>query len=132
MISLKDYWMGRDKDYPPSVSIQMNASELIARVNDLFDHLNITNAVISSGYRPGVFNKNAGGSKMSAHMTGEAIDISDQLGRISVKITEKLLEQFNLYMESPLHTIKIKDGKKVQWLHLQTRKTKSGKRVFIP
>jgi hypothetical protein len=36
----------------------------------------------------------------------------------------KLLEQYDLYMEDPLYT--------TTWVHLQTRPTKSGSRVFKP
>jgi uncharacterized protein YcbK (DUF882 family) len=78
---------------------------------------------ISSGYRPGRFNKAAGGAEKSAHLTCEAVDLVDHDGSLA-KFCEPLLQQLDLYMENPKRT--------PGWVHLQTRKTKSGSRVFQP
>jgi uncharacterized protein YcbK (DUF882 family) len=100
-----------------------NAIKLLEKINALFVELEIV-PYLTSGYRPGHWNKAAGGSEKSAHLSCEAIDIDDQFGKIKKKITLELLEKYDLYME---------DGSKtLTWIHLQTRKTRSGKRIFLP
>jgi hypothetical protein len=81
---------------------------------------------VSSGWRPGIFNKKAGGANNSAHITCEAIDIHDADGEFAKWCLDNLdvLEKAGLYMEDPSRTI--------GWVHLQTRAPASGKRVFLP
>jgi len=38
VITLTDYWMGRDKKYPPSPDIRTNAMGLLVKVNELLDN----------------------------------------------------------------------------------------------
>lgn len=123
MIDLKTYLMGRDKMYPLDPVKEANAHELLRRVNGLFLELGVT-PYLTSGYRPGHWNKNAGGSLKSAHLSCEAIDLEDKFGKIKKEITLELLEKYDLYMEHP-------DATK-GWIHLQTRKTRSGNRIFKP
>lgn len=123
MIDIKTYLMGRDKMYPLDPIKEANAIELLRRVNGLLFELGIK-ADITSGYRPGHWNKKAGGSEKSAHLSCEAIDLKDNFGKIKEAITIELLKKYDLYMEHPDST--------VGWCHLQSRKTRSGKRVFHP
>ena len=106
--------------------VKANAEELLRRVEGLFNDLGIVAVRVSSGWRPMAVNEAAGGSKGSCHLTGEAIDLVDTTGQLKQSILNKveLLEKHDLYMEDPSHT--------KSWAHLQTRKTKSGKHVFIP
>ena len=118
-----DYLMDRQKEYPPTKEVLDSAEILLDKVNRLFKELLIVPKV-TSGYRPGKFNSKAGGAKKSAHMTGEAVDLRDTSNEIKKRITLDHLIKYDLYMEHPAHT----NG----WVHLQTRKTRSGNRIFKP
>jgi uncharacterized protein YcbK (DUF882 family) len=123
MITPKDYLMGRDKIYPISKDQAVAMADLLARVNHLFATFKI-NAQLTSGYRPGHFNKAAGGSARSGHLTCHAIDISDHDGEIGelLKNNVKLLEEYGLWLENPDHT--------PGWVHLDTKERKN--RIFNP
>jgi uncharacterized protein YcbK (DUF882 family) len=121
MIDLKTYLMGRDKIYTLNEQQKRNAIKLLEKINALFSELKIK-VSLSSGYRPGHFNKAAGGSARSGHLTCEAIDLADLDGSLKEKITLELLEKYDLYMENGDYTR--------SWVHLQTRKTRN--RVFNP
>lgn len=105
--------------------VRANAADLAERVSKLLDAL-YTTATVSSGFRTQAANKSAKGATKSAHMTGEACDLSDPKKHLAGLLLAnlELLDKYDLYMEDLAHT--------VGWVHLQTRKTKSGKRVFIP
>lgn len=79
---------------------------------------------VSSGYRPGRFNKAAGGASRSSHMTCEAVDFKDADGSLAKWCLANLtvLKDAGLYLENPTKT--------VGWLHVQIRPTKN--RVFNP
>lgn len=126
----KDSKSGKDRreefpeDYSPK--ILENAKVLLEKVNSFLQDLGILMCIVNSGWRPPSVNSAVGGSKNSAHCTGEAIDIKDSTGSLKEKVLNnlELLEKHGLYMESPNYT--------KTWCHLQTRPTKSGKRVFNP
>lgn len=117
---------------------QANAVILIEKVNALLDELNAshsynvainprTNSIVSGetfgGFRP---QSCPIGAANSAHKTGQAVDIFDPnetLDTILTKYPEYLLK-YDLYREAP--------GSTLSWCHLQTRKTLSGKRTFLP
>jgi putative chitinase len=109
-----------------NLTILENAKKLLEPVNALLADLGIISCTINSGWRPPSVNVAVGGSKNSAHCTGEAIDLTDKTGSLKKEIMEKLelLEKHDLYMEDSSAT--------PTWCHLQTRKTKSGRRVFKP
>ena len=123
MINLETYLMGRDKMYPLDGVKLGNAIKLLEKVSALFSELNEV-PHLTSGYRPGHWNKAAGGSERSAHLSCEAIDLADTFNKIKPRITVELLEKHDLYMEDP--------SKTKTWIHLQTRKTRSGRRIFLP
>jgi hypothetical protein len=117
--------MGREKSYRPSIELWVNAAQLLAAINYVRGVYGKALSV-SSGYRPGVFNRAAGGAVGSAHETCEAIDLYDADGAFAEWCLANLdvLEKAGLYLEDPAHT--------PGWVHLQTRAPRSGKRVFLP
>lgn len=124
MITLKEFLMGREKEYPLTLELALNAASLLAAINYIRGVYG-ESLTVSSGYRPGKYNVRAGGAKNSSHMTCEAIDLHDD-GKFANWCVNNLkeLEKAGLYMEDPAST--------KGWVHLQIRKTKSGKRIFKP
>lgn len=125
MITLKEYLMGRDVQYPLSLEQALNAASLLAAINYVRGVYGKAMSV-SSGYRPGHFNKAAGGAAKSSHLTCEAIDISDTDGSFAKWCLDNIpvLEKAGLYLENPDYT--------KGWVHLQTREPGSGNRIFNP
>jgi hypothetical protein len=102
-----------------------NAEELLRRVN-LFRKEYGQPMYVTSGYRSPEHNAKIGGSKASAHMSCQAIDFRDGDKKLKEFIAKDpaILEKCDLYMEHPDATL--------TWIHLQSRPTKSGNRVFKP
>lgn len=123
MTTLKEYLMGREVKYPITKEQEDNAKELLRRVGLLFQEIGV-NPDLTSGYRPAGINAKIGGAKRSAHMTCEAGDWENIDNKVSDLISISLLKKYDLYMEDPRYT--------KGWLHLQSRPTKSGNRIFIP
>lgn len=115
----------REKDAECTTAVRVAAADLAERVSKLLDELGFVTTV-SSGFRTTAANKSANGAKRSAHQSGEAVDLWDPQGKIAqaVLADPSILEKYDLYMESPQHT----NG----WIHLSTRRTKSGNRIFLP
>lgn len=141
MITLTDYWMGRDVAYGLSLTpdIQRNAARTVDLINALlavakvagvtFKHSPTTGTYLSSGWRPPAVNattKNA--SKTSLHMTGEAGDVYDEADRLDAWLMtpagQKAMADLGLWHEHPSAT--------PNWAHVQTRPPKSGNRTFYP
>lgn len=135
-ITLVDYWMGRDTRYPDDMKpfIATNARELLARVNEFLRDFAIAvpqalDRTVNSGWRPPSVNAGTkGASRTSAHLTGEAIDLSDDDEVLDAWINSPAgldaLVRHDLYAEHRDYT--------PRWAHLQTRKVSSGRRVFVP
>lgn len=128
-LSLREYFMGRDKEYPPTSEIQFSAAQLVARVNHLFQLLQFPAPVfVSSGYRPGHFNKPpfANGAPRSGHLVGRAVDLRDPNGRLGLAIMasggERILAEAGLWLERLSDT--------PGWVHLDT--INRPHRIFIP
>jgi hypothetical protein len=117
-----EYLKDRDIEYPLTEEHRSNMTQLLYVISQIREKWGKP-IQISSGYRPGRFNKAAGGAINSAHLTCEAVDLVDSDGSLA-KFCEPLLQPLDLYMENPKRT----NG----WVHLQTRRTKSGNRVFQP
>lgn len=132
MITLNDYISASGK-YPERAfhpectpDVRLNARDLLARVNDLLTILGIS-AKVASGFRPSQVNARIkGAAKFSKHMSGLAVDLQDLDGEIARRIqaNKKLLDKYDLYMEKPTFT--------KGWVHLQSIRTRSGLRIFIP
>lgn len=119
------------------VDVQANARHMLNQVNLL-----IADAVVLGVFLP--INQKTGsrvsgeiyggfrpqncpiGAPKSAHKTGEAVDVYDPRNELDSFLDKhpELLAKYGLYRESPKAT----EG----WCHLQTRKTPSGKRTFLP
>jgi len=123
MITVQEYLMNRDKNYPLDMLQAYNMADLLVRVNCLFKTLGVSPRV-SSGYRPSVINKTIGGAKMSTHTVCKGIDLHDpdkELAKL-VKANSKLLEEYGLWLENPDYT--------KNWLHLDTKQRQN--RIFNP
>lgn len=119
MISKKDLLMGRDREYPLTAELEQNLMKLVEAIQKLEVAYGKPFSV-SSGYRPGWYNRAAGGAPGSAHMLCEAVDLHDRDNSIKKWITEDILTKYDLYMEDP--------DKTLTWIHLQVRPTHS--RIF--
>jgi hypothetical protein len=77
VISVAEYYMGRDKKYPLNDTLRANAEELVEKVNQLLSRFGEGRRV-SSGWRPPQVNAaTPGAAKRSLHMTCEAVDLED-------------------------------------------------------
>lgn len=136
MITIDDYYKGRDKQYADELTpdIESNALITVDRINQLLDAFyaaNPTAAVrtVNSGWRPEAINASVhGAATHSKHMTGQACDLSDDDGQLDAWLQtdsgQAALERIGLWMESPSST--------PRWSHCQIVPPGSGKRVFIP
>lgn len=132
MITLDDYYMGRDKLYPPSPELIANAQTAVQRANLLLEqyYASQTNAEqchVTSGYRPPAINADTPGAAVrSKHMTCEAIDLSDPEGVLDQWCLDHpdTLEAIGLWQEHPSAT--------KGWCHVQIVPPRSGRRVFYP
>lgn len=138
-LTLKDYFMGRDKAYPAELTpeIDANAAIVVERANQLLTYAQIngveiednpkTGTPVSSGWRPAAINKaTANAAPRSKHMTGQAIDVYDPEGELDDWCMENLdkLTSLELWLEHPSAT--------KGWCHLQILPPRSDKRVFYP
>lgn len=128
MITLTDYWMGRDARYPEDLTgeIEANAAELLRRVNDLLDIFGETRPVRSGWRPPAVNDATPNAAPKSKHMVGQAIDLADDEGDLDQWCIDhgNELARLGLWQEHPAAT--------KSWCHLQSVPPKSGKRVFYP
>lgn len=134
MITLADYWMGRDTAYPALLTDELlaAATETVARANLLVSAYQAMTKDdeprrVNSGWRPPSVNAaTPNAAPRSKHMSGHAIDISDPEGDLDEWCMEHpdVLQTIGLWLEHPSAT--------KGWCHVQTVPPKSGKRVFFP
>ncbi|MEJ7805646.1 MAG: D-Ala-D-Ala carboxypeptidase family metallohydrolase [Telluria sp.] len=136
MISLADYFMGRDRTYAAAMTpaITQAATEMVRRANALLDQFHCANPKahlrsVNSGWRPPALNARiANAAAKSKHMTGHAIDIGDDDGQLDEWLMtvpgQAALVKIGLWMEHPSAT--------PRWSHLQSIPPGSGRRVFHP
>lgn len=140
MITIEQYFMGRDKQYRNEcgVNIQSNAANTVNLVNRLLylaDQDGVqpginpaTGNFVASGWRPAVVNDNTcNAAAHSNHLDALACDLRDTDDRaLAIWCLDNLdlLEQLGLWMEDPRWT--------PDWVHLQTAPPRSGNRVYIP
>ncbi len=124
-INCLEVLMGRMKEHPLTDEMQTNLEGLLVAANK-FRAKYGKPLTISSGYRPAAQNAAVGGAKKSSHLMCQAIDFNDKSKTLKdwVKSNPSVLEECDIYQEDPTYTS--------TWLHIQTRKTASGKRIFIP
>lgn len=129
ILTLDQYWMGRDKQYPQELTaaIRADAAETVRRANLLLAEAGRTHATVNSGWRPPAVNAGVpGAAKKSNHMLGRAIDIGDDDGSLDAWCMAHLpvLERIGLWLEYPDST--------PRWCHVQIVPPRSGNRVFRP
>ena len=132
MITLSEYWQGRDVEYAAECTdeIKANAAETVKRVNKFLTYAEKDGIIctkVSSGWRPdGVNSATKNAAKGSNHLTAKACDLYDPDRKLAQwMITNKSnLSLCTLWSEDPRWT--------PTWLHLQILPPASGKLVYIP
>lgn len=135
MILIEDYF-GKWECSPDATPERVeNAKVLLSKVNPLlnraFDsgvqlHINPNTKTHVAGNTYGGFRPQdcPQGAPHSSHKDGRAVDVFDPFNELDNWLTDKLLEEFGLYRESPLAT--------KSWCHLTDKAPGSGKRTFTP
>lgn len=133
-LTLEDYFGRSSKIEEPLPEIVENAKSLLERVNALLSEIvetygiqSFANPEVRSGWRPASYNATViGAAPNSKHITGQAIDLSDNEGELDEFLYARthLLIKHHLYMEHPAAT--------KSWCHLQSVPPRSGNRVFYP
>ena len=136
MITLHDFYMGRDLTYGKELTEQIakNAEDTVFKVNRLLGQFYAANPgakerTVSSGWRPAAINANTkGAAKKSNHMVGNACDLHDEDGRLDMwcmsPAGQKAMADICLWLEHPSAT--------PGWCHVQRVPPGSGNRVFYP
>lgn len=139
MITLADYWMGRDESHEHALTetIRANARETVHRVNALLAMMMAdgvpleasqrSGSLVNSGWRPPEVNASvAGAAPKSKHMSAQACDLYDPEGLLDDWAVEhpEALAELRLWLEHPSAT--------KGWCHVQTVPPRSGRRVFYP
>lgn len=135
-LRIEDYWMDRHETHEADLTpaIWESARDLLKKINTFLAVFYADNPAaaprrITSGWRPPAINRRVkGAAKKSNHMSGHAIDLSDDdealdtwaQGREGLKV----LTECGLYMEHKSAT--------PRWAHFQDVPPASGKRVFHP
>lgn len=128
MVTLEEYFADSVKrGHVITPEERDRAMTLLAKANVLFMELGVDPA-LNSGHRTRektleLRAQGYGAAIGGAHETAEGADYADADG-IDDRITDALLERFNLYREAPAATR--------GWIHLQTRAPRSGRRTFYP
>lgn len=123
-ITREEILMGRDKEFPLTPALETNLEALLVALNKFRD-LYGKPMIVSSGYRPGYYNVQAGGAPMSAHKVCMACDFADGDGALDAWIdaNPKSLELCGLWREAPQST--------KGWTHLDIR-NRGPVRTFLP
>jgi hypothetical protein len=140
MITLAQYWMGRDVEYGLLLSVDMRkeAARTVELANKMLTRcaaagvpveMRADGSYVNSGWRPPAVNANtAGAAVRSKHLICKAIDVYDPEGLIDTwcMTSEGLraLVEVGLWLEHPSST--------KGWSHWQTVPPGSGNRVFYP
>lgn len=140
MITLADYWMGRDRSHAADLTdaIRENATLLLGRINLVLSWAYrdgvqptldpVTGTHIAGGWRPPSINEaTANAGKLSTHLLGNGGDLSDRGPRLLAQWLIRhpdSLREAHLWMERPQWT--------PTWCHLQQIPPRSGKRYYIP
>jgi len=139
MISLSDYYLGRDKTHGHILGSDLRANA--ARTVEVADKLlvlakgagvtlesNKLGHIVNSGWRPPDVNAAVPGAALkSLHMRCLAIDLHDPDGDLDdwcLSNGDTVLKDLGLWLEHPAAT--------KGWCHVQLVPPRSGKRVFYP
>jgi hypothetical protein len=121
MITLADFYMGRDQTYARDLTdeVRRNAERTVAAANKLLNLFG-EHRDVNSGWRPAAVNATTPGAAMrSKHMLGLAVDLSDPDGALddflfiegNVENPWSPLTELNLWQEHPAAT--------KGWCHIQ-------------
>lgn len=129
VLTMTDYYMGRDAYHADELSVEMraHARTIVERANGLLRLAGITDTGVNSGWRPHSINAAiANASPRSRHLTCQAVDLRDEAGVLDAWCMSNLhaLEVLGLWLEHPSAT--------PGWCHVQTVAPRSGRRVFMP
>ena len=129
VITLADYFMGRDALHAAELSEELRANALltVTRANALLKRAHVPGIVINSGWRPRAINATIpNATPRSKHLTCQAIDLKDEGDALDAWCMAHLgvLESLGLWLEHPDAT--------PGWCHLQIIAPRSGRRVFMP
>jgi hypothetical protein len=135
MITLEQYFMGRDQLFPDECNeiIRANAARTVLRTNQLKqlaairDFFVFVEPEVASGWRPlAVNDATSNAAEHSRHIIAEALDTHDPDRKFARWCLRNLneLETIGLWMEDPRWT--------PHWVHLQIVPPLSGRRVYIP
>lgn len=136
MLTLKEYYQGRDVAYTVHLTnqIRANAKLTVSRVNALLACFVAANPkaatrTVNSGWRPPSVNRSVKkAAKKSNHLVALACDLSDddeQLDKwLLTKVGQQALVEIGLWMEDPSAT--------PRWCHVQIVAPGSGRRVYMP
>lgn len=139
MITLADYWMGRDRSHALQLGtdIRANARRTIELSNMLLvlakgagvriEESPRTKTIVTSGWRPVDVNATTpGAAPKSHHIWAKAIDLYDPDGEIDnwIYANDSVLSDLGLWSEHPAST--------KGWCHIQTVPPRSGRRIFYP
>lgn len=134
MITLDQYWMGRDKTHAADLTdeIRNNANATVRLVNQALKMFEEETGLVcdecASGWRPLAINDaTANAAKNSKHVQALAMDVREVAGRALARWCLRnlnALEKIGLWMEDPRWT--------PTWVHLQIVPPGSGRRVYIP
>ena len=125
-VSYDELLMNRHWEYPLTEADAVNMARVWFRVNKLLSQYpaNLTQPLVSSGYRPGHYNTQAGGAARSTHLTCEAVDVRDPGNGLDQWLDQhpnKLIE-CELWREAP--------DRSPGWVHLDIRPRRN--RTFNP
>lgn len=125
-VTFEDLLMQRHWEYPITEAMAVNMARVWFRINKLLSQYpaEIKGPRVSSGYRPGHYNTQAGGAAKSTHLSCEAVDIRDPGNGLDqwLDSNQSKLIECELWREAPEKT----NG----WSHLDTRPRRS--RTFNP
>ena len=125
-LSFDELLMNRHWEYPITELEAVNMARVWFRVNKLLVQYpaNLTPPLVSSGYRPGHYNTQAGGAPKSTHLSCEAVDVADPGNGLDQWLDANPLKLVDceLWREAPERTN--------SWVHLDIRPRKT--RTFSP
>jgi Peptidase M15 len=145
VISLEQFFMGRDKTYAHILGsdLRANASRTVEAANKLLTLAKGAGVqlkpgqwgMVRSGWRPPAINASTqGASKTSYHMQCLAVDLEDvdrSLGKWCKANAQTVLKDLALWLEDPDFTPPKGDTRRA-WCHVQLKPPGSGNRVFRP
>ena len=139
MISQKDYFGVKMDNPEATLEIKSNASAMLSKVNELLKYAALDGHYKSpidpdtgtqvSGSRGGAgdggfrLSTSTTGASKSKHRTAHAVDVYDPANLLDNWLTDEILEEFQLYRETPTAT----NG----WCHLQDIPPGSGRRTYM-